>query len=163
TDLTATRVNTLFYDVRGAFSLIDYAPDRWALPYAFVGFGGITYDLSRPVSPPLLTFIERSPVGRPDVVIAEDDGRHFLLAVDELSLETVLAVNFGVGTDFRVPMGGGSVGIRLEISDNVARSPVTVRIREFGPFGGLVSGSDVRFGNVHHFRAMAGVVVQVGK
>ena len=163
TDVTGPRVNTWFYDVRGTFSLIDYAPDRWALPYAFVGFGGITYDLSRPVSPPLLTFIERAPVGRPDVVIAEDDGRQFLLAVDELSLETVLAVNFGVGTDFRVPMGRGSVGVRLEISDHVARSPVTVRIREFGRFGGLASDSAVRFGYVHHLRATAGLVVQLGR
>ena len=163
TDLIAPRIDTWFYDVRGAFGLIDYTPGRWVWPYAFAGFGGITYDLSQPVSPPLLTFIERSPASRPDIVISEHDGRQFLLAIDELSLETVAAVNFGVGTDFRIPMRGGGLGIRVEASDHVSRSPVLLRIQELGAVGGLTSDSAVRFGRVHHFRITAGLVVQVGR
>jgi len=162
-DSSAPRVDSWFFDVRGAFGLIDYTPDRRVWPYAFAGIGAITYDLSRPVSPPLLTFIERSPPSRPDIVIVEDDGNEFLLAIDELSFETVLAFNFGVGTDFRIPLGRGSLGIRVEASDNVSRSPVLLRIRELSPAGGLTYDSVVRFGTVHHFRATAGFVVQFGK
>src|SRR5688572_30111988 len=46
-------VKTYMYDVRGAVGLIEYTPTRVAWPYAFIGLGGITYDLSRTVSPPL--------------------------------------------------------------------------------------------------------------
>jgi hypothetical protein len=164
-ELVAPRVDTWFYDLRGAFGLTDYSPGRWAFPYAFVGLGGITYDLSRPVSPPLLTFVEggRELGGRGDIVIVEDNGRQFLLAVDELGLETVFAINFGVGTDFRIPLGPGAVGLRVEVSDNIARSPVGLRIRELSPLGGLASDSAVHFGRVHHFRVTAGLVVQIGR
>ena len=158
--------DTWFYEVRGAIGLVEYSPTRRAWPYVFVGFGGITYDLERPVSPPLLTFIERVPT-RPgdtgDIIIIEDDGREFILAVDELRLETVPAVNFGVGADLRIPFGGGALGLRVELSDHVARSPVALRIRELGPAGGLTSLDTVRFGRVHHLRVSAGVVVQIGR
>ena len=157
-------IDTWFYDVRGAIGLVEYSPGRRIWPYAFVGLGGITYDLDRPVSPPLLTFIERGPT-RPvgDIVIVEDDGTQFIVAVDELRTETVLALNFGVGTDFRIPFGPAGIGLRLELSDHVAHSPVGLRIRELTPFGGLASDSTVHFGRVHHLRASVGLIVQVGR
>jgi hypothetical protein len=83
--------------------------------------------------------------------------------VDELGMETVFAFNFGVGTDFRIPLGGGGVGVRLELSDHVAPSPLGLRIRELGRSGGLSSGAAVKFGLVHHLRLAAGLVVQVGR
>src|SRR5918993_1212673 len=97
-------VDTWMYDVRGAVGLVEYAPHRLAWPYAFVGPGGITYNLSQTVSPPLLTFIERPPAGggAQDRLIVEDAGRQFLVAIDELGVETVFALNFGIGTDFRI-------------------------------------------------------------
>lgn len=156
-------VDTWFYDVRGAIGLVDYHPRRKVWPYAFVGFGGITYDLQRPVSPPLLTFIERGFSTQPDIVIIEDDGTEFIVAVDELHTETVLALNFGVGADLRIPMGPAGIGLRLELSDHVADSPVVLRIRELSPRGGLTSDSTVHFGRVHHLRASAGLVVQLGR
>lgn len=165
-DLVPTDIDTWFYDVRGAIGLMEYSPGRKVWPYAFVGFGGITYDLSRTISPPLLTFIERSitrPAGPGDIVIVEEDGREFLLSVDELGLETVFAVNFGLGADFRLPFGGGGVGLRLEVSDHMAPSPLEVRIQELTPFGGLRSDATVDFGLVHHLRAAAGLVVQIGR
>lgn len=156
-------VDTWTYDVRGAVGLIEYAPNRIAWPYVFVGLGGITYDLSRTVSPPLLTFIDRPPPGGSrDTVIVEDNGRQFVVAVDELGLETVFAFNFGIGTDFRIPLGPGGIGLRLELSDHISPSPLTLRIRQLGAGG--VSGADaVRFGMVHHLRAAAGLVVQIGR
>ena len=83
--------------------------------------------MDRTITPPLLTFIERAgarPQGNGDILITEDGGRQFLLSVDELGSETVFAFNFGVGTDFRIPVGGGGVGVRLEVSDHVASSPL---------------------------------------
>jgi hypothetical protein len=165
-DVFSIGVNTWLYDVRGAIGLRTYSPTHLVVPYAFGGFGGITYDLERTVTPPLLTFIERRPPrtdARGDIIIVEDDGREFILAIDELGLETVLALNFGVGADFRIPMGGAGVGLRVEASDHVSRSPLGLRIRELSPFGGLASDTAVRFGTVHHLRVTAGLVVQIGR
>lgn len=85
------------------------------------------------------------------------------MAVDELHTETVLALNFGVGADLRIPMGPAGIGIRLELSDHVAHSPVALRIRELNPRGGLTSDSTVHFGRVHHLRASVGFIVQLGR
>lgn len=164
-DLGSVAVDTWLYSVRGAVGLTEYTPNRLAWPYAFFGFGGITYDLSRTVSPPLLSFVERVPSRRDqrgDIIVL-DTGRQFVLAIDELGLETVFAVNFGVGADFRIPLGPGGIGVRFEVSDHVSPSPLGLRIRELGPLGGLASDTLVRFGLVHHLRAAAGLVIQVGR
>jgi hypothetical protein len=165
-EFRAADVDSWFYDVRGAIGLVEYSPARPVWPYVFLGFGGITYDLDRTITPPLLTFVERAsarPQGNGDILITEDEGRQFLLSVDELGRETVLAFNFGVGTDFRIPVGGGGIGVRLELSDHVAPSPLGLRIRELGPFGGLSSDAAVKFRLVHHLRLAAGLVIQVGR
>jgi hypothetical protein len=161
-DFLSVDVDTWLYDVRGAVGLIEYAPNRIAWPYAFFGLGGITYDLSRPVTPPLLSFIEHAPATGRGAVIVEDAGRQFVVAVDELGLETVFAFNFGIGTDFRIPLGPAGIGVRVELSDHVAHSPVGLRISELG--SRAAPGSDaVRFGMVHHLRATAGLVLQIGR
>jgi hypothetical protein len=165
-ELRAASVDSWFYDVRGAVGLVDYTPTRLAWPYVFLGFGGITYDLDRTIAPPLLTFLERAatrPQGSGDIIVVEDDGREFLLSVDEIGLETVYAFTFGVGTDFRIPVGGGGLGLRVEFSDHVSPSPLGLRIRELGRAGGLTSDDAVSFGVVHHLRLAAGVVVQIGR
>ena len=162
----AADVDTWFYDVRGTIGLVNYSPGRKVLPYVFIGLGGITYDLSNPVSPPLLTFIQTPGIrqtGTGDIVIVEGDGRQFIVAVDELATETVLALNFGVGTDFRLPLGGGGIGLRVELSDHVSESPLTVRINELNAGGAFTSDSAVRFGAVHNLRVAAGVVFQIGR
>lgn len=159
-------VDTWLYDVGGAIGFVEYSPDLWVWPYAFFGFGGVTYDLARRVSPPLLTFIEREPPGgggRRDVVIVADDSREFLLAIDELDTETVFAFNFGVGTDFRIPLGPAGIGVRLELADHVTTSPVGLRIGELRRSNTLTSDTGVDFGPVHHFRAGVGFVLQFGR
>lgn len=160
-------VDVWFYDVRGVVGLQDYSPSRIVWPYGFIGLGGITYDIKRPVRPPLLTFIEGGrtlPFNRDgDIVIVGDIGEEFILAVDELNLETVLAFSFGIGADFRIPVGNGGLGLRVEASDHVADSPVGLRIRELPRTGGLTSESAVRFGTVHHLRASASFLIQFGK
>jgi hypothetical protein len=163
-DLSPTDIKTWLYEARGVIGLVDYSPERKAWPYVFLGLGGITYDLERTISPPLLTFIERTTTRREgDVVIVEEDGREFLLAVDELGRESVFAVSFGIGTDLRLPFGGGGIGLRLELSDHLSPSPLELRISELSSPGGLASDSRVDFGTVHHLRAAAGLVVQIGR
>ena len=162
----AADVDTWSYEVRGTIGLVEYTPDRKALPYVFLGLGGVTYDLSTTVTPPLLTFIQNPAIrrnGNGGIVIVEEDGSQFLVAVDELSMETQLAFSFGAGVDFRIPFGGGGMGVRLEVSDHLSESPLTVRITEMNPGGAFASDSAIRFGAVHDLRVTAGVVFQIGR
>ena len=164
-DVTSVDMDTWLYGVRGVIGLLDYSPSRNAWPYVFLGAGAITYDLSRTVSPPLLTFVGQGrPTGSGDIVIVDErGGRQFLLAIDELGLETVFAFDFGAGTDLRLPFGGGGIGLRLEVSDHISPSPLGLRIRELSSIGGLTQDDAVRFGTVNHLRAVAGLVIQFGR
>jgi hypothetical protein len=159
-------VDTWLYDMGAAIGFIEYEPELWVWPYGFFGFGGVTYDLARRVSPPLTTFIEQGPPrtdGRRDVVIVEDDSLEFLLAIDELDTETVFAWNFGVGTDFRIPLGPAGIGVRLELADHVTTSPVALRVSDVRRSGALASDTGVEFAPVHHLRASVGFVLQFGR
>jgi hypothetical protein len=134
------------------------------LPYVFIGFGGITYDLKQTIAPPL-SFIERGPSrsNAVDTIIVVSDGRQFLLTTNALSTETTFAINFAMGTDFRIPLGRGGVGVRLEIADHLAASPLELRVEELSPFSTLPSDNVVHFRRVHHLSASAGLVVQIGR
>lgn len=165
TPATSVGVDTWFYDVRGAIGFLDYRPTRWAWPYGFVGAGGITHRLKTAIAPPL-TFLGSGAVqsgGSGNTIVIAGNGQQFLLAIDELSSETVFAVNFGLGADFRIPLGAAGVGLRVEVADHVSPSPLRVRIRELSPASGFVPVSDVQFPLVHHLSATVGVVVQIGR
>jgi hypothetical protein len=148
--ITTVDVDTYMYDVGGAVGLIDYRPGHWAWPYVFFGLGAVTYKLDQPVGPPL-TFIDRRPPrgGSEQVIISRDDPDTLLISIDELGIETKFAINLGIGTDFRVPVGATSFGLRLEVSDNVHASPLELNV--------------IDFGLVHNLRAAAGVVFQFGR
>lgn len=158
-------VRTWFYDIGGAIGLLDYTPHRWVWPYVFLGFGGATYDLERSISPPLLNFIEQVPDRPADerLIIVAEDGRQFLVAVNQLGLETRPAFHFGFATDFRIPMGPGGVGLRLEVSDYVTTSPVGLQIAEVRAGGAALHREQVQFGPVHNVRASVGVVLHFGR
>jgi opacity protein-like surface antigen len=163
-DRTSVGIDTWLYDVRAAIGFLDYAPSRRVWPYGFVGLGGITYHLKNTISPPL-TFVARGPTivdNRGNTVVIADQGRQFLLAIDELSTETVFAVNAGLGTDVRLPLGPGGVGLRFEISDQMAASPLGLRITELSSRA-AVGGNAIPFRAVHHLSATAGLVVQIGR
>jgi hypothetical protein len=164
-DVTAVGIDTWLYDVGAAIGFVDYAPSRSVWPYGFIGFGGITYKLKQPIAPPL-SFIERGPSGAdaPNrTIIVVGDGRQFLLTTNALSTETTFAVNVGIGTDFRIPVGGGGIGVRLEVADHLAASPLALRVEELSPFRASPSDNGVRFRRVHHLSASAGLVVQIGR
>jgi hypothetical protein len=163
-DRTSVGIDTLLYDIRAAIGFLEYAPTRRIWPYGFVGVGGITYRLKSAISPPL-TFIARGPTlvdARGATVVIADEGRQFLLATDQLSTETMFAVNAGLGADVRLPLGPGGVGLRLEISDHIAASPLGLRVTELSP-GAAFADNAVTFRAVHHLSATAGLVVQIGR
>jgi len=162
---TSVGIETWLYDIRGAIGFLDYAPSRTVWPYGFIGIGGITYNLKRTISPPL-TFIESGTARsgpRPDTIVVVDGGRQFLVSIGELKTDTVFAFNVGLGTDFRVPLGAGGLGVRLEIADHIAPSPLAINLRELSTARAFAPVDDVRFRVVHHLSATAGLVVQIGR
>jgi hypothetical protein len=163
-DMVLADVNTWLYDARAMIGLVPYVPSRRALPYVFLGGGGITYDLSQTITPPLLTFVQggaTTPTG--SLVVRDTDGTQFLVSVNNLSLETQFAFNFGIGTDLRIPMGTSALGVRVEFADHVAHSPVQLHVSGLDNGGGLMSGSAVDFGLTHNLSAVAGLVFQFGR
>jgi hypothetical protein len=157
-------VNAWMYDIGGAIGLIDYRRNTWVWPYVFLGFGGVTYDLEETISPPLI-FIERAPPPLPGgrLIVSTDTSDPALIAIDELSLETTFAVTFGVGTDLRIPLGPASLGVRLEVSDNVHGSPIDVLVVPVDRFRAARSDTRLDFGYVHNLRAAAGLVLHFGR
>jgi hypothetical protein len=164
-DITSVGIDTWLYEVAGLIGFVDYDPSRRVWPYGFVGLGGITYDLDKTIAPSL-AFVERGP-SRPgaagDTIVIVSDGRQFLLTTNALSTETVFAVNFGLGADFRIPLGKGGVGLRLEVADRLAPSPLALRVEQLSSFGTLPSDTGVRYRFVHHLSATAGLVLQIGR
>ena len=148
------------YDVGGAIGLIDYKPDRWAWPYVFFGVGGITYDLDRTVGPPLNFIARPAPTGTTPVIVV-DDPDTVIISVEELGVETRIAFNLGLGTDFRIPLGAAGLGVRFELGDQLHASPLNLQVIALDAF--RRDDPDVDFGMVHNLRAAIGVVVHFGR
>ncbi len=163
--VTSVGLNTYFYDVRGAIGFLDYSPRRWVWPYGFVGLGGITYKLKNPVMPPL-TFVGSAPIpadANGNTIIVAGNGRQFVLGIDELSTETVFAVNFGIGTEFRIPVGPAGIGVKVEVADQVSPSPLRIRLNSLSALGSVTPDSNVGLPLVHQLSATAGLVVRIGR
>ena len=155
-------VDTYLYDIAGVIGMMDYRPRAWVWPYIFFGVGGITYNLEQGVSPPL-TFIERRRTVDGQTLIVRESPDQLLIAIDELGVETQLALNLGVGADFRIPMGPASLGVRFEASDHIHRSPIAIQVLNVERFTPARGGARVAFGAVHNLRIAAGVVVELGR
>lgn len=155
-------VDTYMYDVGGSIGLIDYRRDRWAWPYAFFSAGAVTYNLDQSVGPPL-TFISRGPTGGGDIVIITEEPDTLLISVDELGLQTQFALTFGVGADFRIPVGPASLGARLEVSDNLHGSPLDLTVASLDVPAIAGRQTTLGFGTVHNLRAAVGLVFQFGR
>ena len=153
-------VDVYSYDAGGAIGLVDYGRNRKVWPYVFIGMGAITYDLERGVSPPLSVIERRPPAGAPAIIVSEPD--QSLVVIEELGLETKFTWNFGVGTDVRFPVPGGSIGVRLELSDHIHSSPVDIEIANLEAFT-PARDVDVDFGFVHNLRAAVGLAIQFGR
>jgi hypothetical protein len=156
-------VRTWLFDVAGVIGLTEYRRDQWVRPYGFLGLGAVVYDPDQPVLPPL-TFIGRPGVSPPvadPIVIIRDEAASYLLSLQEVGLEPLLSVNFGVGADLRVPIGPGGLGLRLELSDHITPSPLRGRLVQLDGPG---EAGEVRFdfGRVHNLRFVAGLVFEFG-
>ena len=160
--VSQVNVDTYMYDVGGVIGLIDYRPGRWAWPYAFFSAGAVTYNLDQSVGPPL-TFIDRRGAGGGDVVVVVDDPDTLLISVDELGIETKFALTLGLGTDFRIPAAGGSVGVRLELSDNMHGSPLDLNVGNLDVPTRAGRTTFLNFGMVHNLRASVGLVLEFGR
>ena len=156
-------IDTWLYDLGAAIGFVEYEPRRSVWPYGFFGVGGITYNLKQTIAPPL-SFLDRPPSAPSgNIIVVASEGRQFLLTTNALNVDTVLAFNVGLGTDFRVPLKGGGVAVRLEVADHVAASPIAFRIEELSSFGAVPSDSGARYRLVHHLSAAAGLVIQIGR
>lgn len=161
--VSRVNVDTYMYDVGGSIGLIEYRRNRWAWPYVFFGAGAVTYNLDQSVGPPL-TFIEhRGNRGGTDIIVSREDPDTLLISVDELGIETKLALTLGIGTDFRIPAGPASIGVRLELSDNMHPSPLDLNVANLDVPGVFGRDTSLGFGFVHNLRAAAGLVLQFGR
>ena len=154
-------VDASYYDIGGAYGLVDYRRNPWVWPYVFAGVGGVTYDVTQNISPPLQMFIEQRPPVNPNITVTNDRTQPLLIAVNELGLETKFAFNLGFGTDFRVPLGAAGIGVRLELADDIHVSPLAIEVAELNSLRNDVVQANARW--VHNLRASAGLVMHFGR
>lgn len=163
-------IDTWFLEVAGLIRLVEPAPGRILRPYFFLGLGAMAYDPDEGFERILPRYID---VNRPVeldeglVVIVIDETTTFLLAQEELGFTPKVAGHVGLGTDVRLPIGKGGVGLRLEVSDHVTSSPLRIEFTRVS--SGRVGGREAPlepivydFGSVHNIRFAAGLVLEFG-
>ena len=87
--------------------------------------------------------------------VESPDAGQIVADVQGAGLQTVFSLVVGAGTDLRVPVGNGGFGIRLQVADHMAASPMKVRVVG-GRFG---QPTDLGFGAIHNLRLTAGAVI----
>lgn len=166
-EVTEIDMDTWSYGVQGIVGLMEHTTGQWFRPYLIVGAGGVTYDLEHPLSTVLPgPFTSTGPVrvGGGGTTVLLNDPATYLIAVDEVSLETRFALNLGIGTDFRIPVGPGGLGLRLELSDQISQSPVSLNVVRLDRGIGFHSRGfdEVAFNGrtVHNWRLSAGLMFE---
>lgn len=157
------------YGVEGIVGLRNWAESRVWRPYAILGLGGVAYDPDSdalPIFPGTFETVVPPPDAPPGSVVVTNGTDTFLLATDELGLENVLGLTVGIGMDLRVPIGIGGFSLRLEIADQMTRSPFSVRVTRLGD-DGFFHGhgrQDAVFRPelIHNLRASAGISLEFG-
>ena len=165
---TEIDMDTWVYGVQGIVGLMEHSAGQWFRPYFVIGAGGVTYDLDQPLSvvlPGPLTSTGPVRVDREgETLVFADDPGTFVLSMDEVSLETKFSLNLGIGTDFRIPVGPGGLGLRLELSDHITQTPLALRIARLD--GGFFDRGidEVEFNGraVHNWKASAAIVLEFG-
>jgi len=167
----AADIDTWIFDVNGVIGLREYDESRTFFPYALVGFGVVSFnpDDGEGLPPDFLVGgIPTDPVNGERIIIILDDATTALV-VDELGFETVIAVTLGIGTHLRIPIGSGSVGLRLELADHISPSPLNARIIRIGDDDDFFDindpnavVADLNRRAVHNVRFVAGIVLDIG-
>lgn len=155
------------YGVQGVIGLREFAPEQTFRPYLVIGAGGVTYNLDQPLSTVLPGPIESTDpvvIGNGNQTVVITDPSTFLFSMDEVSLATKFALNLGIGTDLRIPIGPGGIGLRLELSDNISQSPLTLRVARIdgGFFSGRIDEIEFDRRSVHNWRLSAGLLFEFG-
>src|SRR5690606_10255814 len=120
------------YGVEGIIGLRNWSSSRIFRPYAVLGIGGVAYDPEDDALPLFPgTFETVVQAGAPGTVVISNGTETFLLATDELGFENVLGLTLGIGMDLRVPVGIGGMSVRVELADQMTRSPFAVRLSRF--------------------------------
>lgn len=167
---TEIEMNQWTYGVQGIIGLREFTPGQTFRPYLVVGAGGVTYDLDEPLStvlPGPIESTEPAVIGNGDETVVITDPSTFLFSMDEVGLATKFALNLGIGTDLRIPIGPGGIGLRLELADNINQSPLELRVARIdgGFFSHEFDGIDeVEFERraVHNWRLSAGLLFEFG-
>lgn len=169
TDLPVTEIalDQYTYGVQGIVGLTEHSPGQWFRPYLIVGAGGVTYNPDQPISsvlPGPLTVTEPAIIGNDQTTVVITDPSTFLFSMDEVGLSTKFALNLGIGTDLRVPLGPGGVGFRFELSDQINQSPLTLRVARIdgGFFANRIEEIEFDRRAVHNWRLSAGIFFEFG-
>jgi hypothetical protein len=157
------------YGVDGLVGLRNWAGSRFWRPYLVIGAGGVTYDPdgdALPFVPGTFETLVPPPDLPAGTVVISNGTTTLLVATGELGLEHVFGVTVGAGMDFRIPVGIGGLGVRLELVDQITNSPFHVTVTRLGGDGGRfdVAGDETTFraGAVHNLRLTAGITVELG-
>ncbi len=145
-------------DVDGEISLVPARSGQWARPFVLLGAGGVVYDpqgTAAQLLPQFLQFGNGSAQVQGSEVTVNFPGTGQIVAdVQGAGLQTVFSVVLGAGTDLRVPVGNGGFGIRLQVADHIAASPMRVRVVN----GASGVPTDLGFGAINNLRLSAGAV-----
>lgn len=158
------------YGVEGIIGLRNWADSRWWRPYAILGLGGVAYDPeggALPIFPGTFETVVPAPDQPSGTIIITNGNDTFLLATDELGLENVLGLTLGIGMDLRAPVGIGGLALRLELADQMTRSPFSVSVTRLGSdrrtfYGGGRGEVVFRSEVIHNLRASAGLALEFG-
>jgi hypothetical protein len=156
-------LKTYSYGVQGVVGLSEFSESQWFRPYFVVGGGGVTYDPSEA----LPRFLPTSGNVGPTATVIVPGPTQYAFTVEQAGLESRFAVSFGVGTDFRIPVGPGGLSIRAEVSDLVSQSPLGVRLTRLNEGGSNIRSDrfqqvDLGVGAVHNVRATVGLAIEFG-
>jgi hypothetical protein len=154
------------YGLQGVVGLRSWKNSEAFRPYMLVGAGGIAYNPDANALPFLPGTFQTvvSPGNLPTgTVLISDGSSEFLISTDELGLENVFSLTFGLGMDLRVPLGIGGLGLRIEAVDQMSNSPFDVRVaRVDGGFARRSGETLFKGGVIHNLRLSAGLALEFG-
>ena len=153
-------VNTWTADVAAEVSLVPIKGGEAFRPFLLIGGGAVVYAPKGGAAQLLPQFLDitggtSSTIGTQ--VTVEFPGAGTVVAdVRGIGMETMFSGVLGAGTDVRVPIGNGGVGLRLQAIDHITNSPMHVSILQ-----GFTTPQPAtfNFGSIQNIRVSAGVVV----
>lgn len=153
-------VHTWMADVDAEATLIPVQQGQWARPYFLVGAGGVVYDPQGSTAQLLPQFLEfpggTAQTSGSEVTVTFPGAGQVIADVQGVGLQTVFSAVVGLGTDLRVPIGNGGIGVRIEASDHVAQSPMHVNLVQ-----GFGRAASLDFGSINNFRLTVGAVLDL--